>query len=55
MLADYAADYPHLDETALRTVVMTDERYVAPTERLTDAQAAHARRSAARYPIDGVA
>ena len=49
MLADYAADYPHLDETALRTVVMTDERYVAPTERLADAQAAHAPVWRSRY------
>jgi len=49
MLADYAADYPDLDETALRTVIMTDERYVAPTERLADAQAAHAPVWRSRY------
>ena len=35
--------YPELDETALRGVtIMTDERYVVRTERLADAQAAHA-------------
>jgi para-nitrobenzyl esterase len=49
MLAGYAADYPHLDETALRTVVMTDERYVAPVEQLADAQAAHAPVWRSRY------
>jgi para-nitrobenzyl esterase len=49
MLADYAADYPQLDDTALRTVVMTDERYVAPTERLADAQAAHSPVWRSRY------
>ena len=41
LLAGYAARYPHLDEAALRALVMTDERYVTPTERLSDAQAAH--------------
>jgi para-nitrobenzyl esterase len=56
MLAGYAADYPHLDETALRTVVMTDERYVAPVERLADAQAAHAPVWRSRYdgPFTGL-
>ena len=42
MLAGYAADFPGLDEAELRGVtVMTDERYVARTERLADAHAAH--------------
>ena len=41
LLADYAGRFPHLDEAALRALVMTDERYVTPTERLSDAQAAH--------------
>jgi para-nitrobenzyl esterase len=49
MLADYAARYPELDDTALRTVVMTDERYVAPTERLADVQASHAPVWRSRY------
>jgi para-nitrobenzyl esterase len=41
ILASYAAAYPDLDEFALRTAIMTDERYVAPTERLADAHSAH--------------
>jgi para-nitrobenzyl esterase len=41
LLAGYAARYPDLDQDALRTAVMTDERYVARTERLADAHAAH--------------
>ena len=49
ILASYAARYPDLDEAALRTAVMTDERYVAPTERLADAQAAHGRIWRSRY------
>ncbi|HEX4090498.1 MAG TPA: carboxylesterase family protein [Trebonia sp.] len=49
LLAGYAARYPNLDELALRTVVMTDERYVVPTERLADAQAAHAPVWRSRY------
>jgi para-nitrobenzyl esterase len=50
MLASYAAAYPELDETALRGVaVMSDERYVVRTERLADAQAAHAPVWRSRY------
>jgi para-nitrobenzyl esterase len=50
MLAQYVAAYPGLDETALRGVpVMTDERYVVRTERLADAQAAHAPVWRSRY------
>jgi para-nitrobenzyl esterase len=49
ILADYAARYPELDQDALRTAVMTDERYVAPTERLADAQASHGSVWRARY------
>ena len=50
ILADYAAAYPGLDGTALRGVtVMTDERYVVRTERLGDAQAAHAPVWRSRY------
>ena len=49
ILAGYAARYPDLDEAALRTAVMTDERYVAPTERLADAQAAHGSVWRSRY------
>ena len=41
LLAGYAARHPDLDEAALRALVMTDERYVTPTERLSDAQTAH--------------
>ena len=37
------------DEAAVRTLVMTDERYVARTERLADAQAAHGRVWRSRY------
>jgi para-nitrobenzyl esterase len=50
MLVQYAAAYPGLDGTALRGVpVMTDERYVVRTERLADAQAAHAPVWRSRY------
>ncbi len=50
MLAQYVAACPGLDETALRGVpVMTDERYVVRTERLADAQAAHAPVWRSRY------
>jgi para-nitrobenzyl esterase len=49
LLADYAARYPDLNDTVLRTSVMTDERYVTPTERLADAQAAHAPVWRSRY------
>ena len=49
ILASYAARYPDLDEAALRTAIMTDERYVAPTERLADAQAAHGSVWRSRY------
>jgi para-nitrobenzyl esterase len=57
MLASYAAAYPELDETALRGVaVMSDERYVVRTERLADAQAAHAPVWRSRYdgPYTGI-
>ncbi len=57
MVADYAAAYPGLDETALRGVpVMTDERYVVRTERLAAAHAAHAPVWRSRYdgPYTGV-
>jgi len=50
LLASYAAAYPELDETELRGVaVMTDERYVMRTERLADAQSAHAPVWRSRY------
>ena len=50
LLAGYAAAFPELDETGLRGVtVMTDERYVVRTERLADAQAAHAPVWRSRY------
>jgi para-nitrobenzyl esterase len=58
MLASYAAAYPELDQTALRGVaVMSDERYVVRTERLADAQAAHAPVWRSRYdgPYTGIA
>ena len=57
MLASYAAAYPELDATALRGVaVMSDERYVVRTERLADAQAAHAPVWRSRYdgPYTGI-
>jgi len=57
MLASYAAAYPQLDATALRGVaVMSDERYVVRTERLADAQAAHAPVWRSRYdgPYTGI-
>ncbi|HTR93399.1 MAG TPA: hypothetical protein VMI73_16840 [Trebonia sp.] len=41
ILASYAAAYPALDATALRVAIMSDERYMARTEMLADAQAAH--------------
>jgi para-nitrobenzyl esterase len=49
IIAGYAARYPDLDEAALRTTIMTDERYVALTERLADAQAAHGSVWRSRY------
>jgi para-nitrobenzyl esterase len=49
IIAGYAARYPDLDEAALRTTIMTDERYVVLTERLADAQAAHASVWRSRY------
>ena len=49
ILGSYAARYPDLDEAALRTAVMTDERYIAPTERLADAQAKHGSVWRSRY------
>src|SRR5262249_7305972 len=42
LLAAYAANHPDLDEGGLRVAVMSDERYVVRTGRLTDAQSAHA-------------
>jgi para-nitrobenzyl esterase len=42
ILAAYAANHPGLDDAALRIAVMSDERYVVRTGRLTDAQSAHA-------------
>jgi para-nitrobenzyl esterase len=41
ILAAYVAGFPDLGDDALRTIVMTDERYIVRTERLADAQAAH--------------
>ena len=49
MLAAYADAFPDLGADALRTIVMTDERYVVRTERLADAQAAHAPVWRSRY------
>ena len=49
LLAGYAARLPGTGRDALRTVVMTDERYVVRTERLADAQAAHAPVWRSRY------
>jgi para-nitrobenzyl esterase len=50
LLADYAAAFPDLNETELRGVtVMTDERYVVPTERLAAAHAPHAPVWRSRY------
>ena len=49
LLAAYADAFPSLDADALRTIIMTDERYIARTERLADAQAAHAPVWRSRY------
>ena len=49
LLAAYAEALPDLAADALRTVVMTDERYVVRTERLAAAQAAHAPVWRSRY------
>jgi para-nitrobenzyl esterase len=49
LLAAYAAARPGLDETALRVAIMTDERYVVRTDRLADAQSAHAPVWRSRY------
>ncbi|HEY0934088.1 MAG TPA: carboxylesterase family protein [Trebonia sp.] len=50
LLAGYAAAYPDLDPAERHGVtVMTDERYVVRTERLADAQAAHAPVWRSRY------
>jgi para-nitrobenzyl esterase len=49
LLAGYADAFPDLGNDALRTTVMTDERYVVRTERLADAQAAHAPVWRSRY------
>jgi len=56
LLAGYAGRLPGLDGNAQRLAVMTDERYVAPTERLADAQAAHAPVWRSRYdgPFTGL-
>jgi para-nitrobenzyl esterase len=56
MLASYAANYPGLDETELRVRIMSDERYVVRTERLADAQGAHAPVWRSRYdgPYTGI-
>ena len=49
LLAAYAEALPGLNDDELRTVVMTDERYVVRTERLAAAQAAHAPVWRSRY------
>jgi para-nitrobenzyl esterase len=49
IMAAYAGAFPDLGEDALRTIVMTDERYVARSELLADAQAAHAPVWRSRY------
>jgi para-nitrobenzyl esterase len=49
LLTDYAEAFPDLGKDALRTTVMTDERYVVRTERLAEAQAAHAPVWRSRY------
>src|SRR6202020_1376188 len=43
------AAFPDLGDDALRTIMMTDERYVARTERLADAHTAHAPVWRSRY------
>jgi para-nitrobenzyl esterase len=49
LLASYRDAYPDLDATALRVTIMSDERYMARTEMLADAQAAHAPVWRSRY------
>jgi para-nitrobenzyl esterase len=49
LLAAYSASRPGLDDRALRVAIMTDERYVVRTERLADAQGAHAPVWRSRY------
>jgi para-nitrobenzyl esterase len=49
ILAAYEAGFPDLGDDALRTIVMTDERYIVRTERLADAHSAHARVWRSRY------
>jgi para-nitrobenzyl esterase len=49
ILTAYVAGFPDLGDDALRTIVMTDERYIVRTERLADAQAAHAPVWRSRY------
>ena len=49
ILAAYVAGFPDLGDDPLRTIVMTDERYIVRTERLADAQAAHAPVWRSRY------
>ena len=49
LFAAYAADYPELDDIALRTAIMTDERYIIRTGRYADAQSVHAPVWRSRY------
>ena len=50
LFAAYAADYPELDDIALRAVpIMTDERYIIRTGRYADAQSVHAPVWRSRY------
>jgi para-nitrobenzyl esterase len=49
LLDAYAGAFPDLGADPLRTIVMTDERYVVRTEQLAAAQAAHAPVWRSRY------
>jgi para-nitrobenzyl esterase len=49
LFAAYAADYPELDDIALRVAIMTDERYIIRTGRHADAQSVHAPVWRSRY------
>jgi para-nitrobenzyl esterase len=49
LFAAYAADYPELDDIALRVAIMTDERYIIRTGRYADAQSVHAPVWRSRY------
>lgn len=49
ILAAYTADGPGAGDTGPRLAIMTDERYVVRTDRLADAQSAHAPVWRARY------